>query len=116
MVITNQDKFYLVYSYDRAGINGPYSFVDGEWHTVVLTGSSTDKNIRLTIDGNEVWSISNRSDLAGMFSKQTNLDTVTIGGHKNGESIVGGFIGSISDVIVTKEVISDDDAIAISKA
>ena len=116
MVITNQDQFYLVYSYDRAGIKGPYSFVDGEWHTVVLSGSSTGKNIRLTIDGNEKWNITNRSDLAGMFNKLSGLDTVTIGGHKNGESVVGGFNGLISNVIVTKEVISDEDAIAISAA
>ena len=116
MVITNKDQFYLVYSYDRAGINGPHSFVDGEWHTVVLSGSATGKNIRLTIDGKEVWNISNRSDLAGMFSKLSGLDTVTIGGHKDGSNVVGGFNGSISNVIVTKEVISDEDAIAISAA
>ena len=116
MVITNKDQFYLVYSYDRAGINGPYSFVDGEWHTVVLSGSATGKNIRLTIDGKEIWAISNRADLAGMFNKLSGLDTVTIGGHKDGSNVVGGFNGSISNVIVTKETISDEDAIAISAA
>ena len=116
MVITTADQIYLVYSWERAGIGGPYSFKDGDWHTIVLSASATGKSMRFTIDGREVFSLSNRSDLLGMFSKQTGLDTVTIGAHKSNGAVVHGFNGSISDVIVTTEEISDADAIALSAA
>ena len=68
MVITTADQIYLVYSWERAGIGGPYSFKDGDWHTIVLSASATGKSMRFTIDGREVFSLSNRSDLLGMFS------------------------------------------------
>lgn len=116
MMLTTGGKFRFVYSYDGAEIAANNAFTDGNWHTVVVSGASTGKNIRLTIDGVEKWSISNRSDLAGMFSRQSVIDLVTIGGHKSGNSVVAGFNGTISDVIVTKEAISDADAIALSAA
>ena len=116
MMLTSAGKFRFVYSYDGAEIFGPYSFTDGNWHTVVLSGASTGKNIRITIDGVEKWSISNRTDLVGMFSRQSVIDTVSIGGYQNGTSVAGGFQGAISDVIVTGRAISDEEAIAISEA
>ena len=116
MMLTTAGKFRFVYSYDGAEVLGPSSFTDGNWHTVVLSGASTGKNIRITIDGKEIWNISNRADLAGMFSRQSVIDLVTIGGHKSGNSVIARFNGLISDVIVTSKAISDADAIALSAA
>ena len=116
MVITNQDQYYMVLSYDRAGLKGPASFADGNWHTVVLSSSATTgKVFRMTIDGREMWANGNNS-LLGMFSRHSGLDMVTIGGHTDGTNIAGGFNGLISDVIVTTKEISDADAIALSAA
>ena len=45
----------MVYKHTAAEHVGPASFSDGNWHTVVVS-SQNEKSMRLTIDGQEMWS------------------------------------------------------------
>lgn len=112
--IRANEKFRMVYKHTAAEHVGPASFSDGNWHTVVVS-SQNEKSMRLTIDGQEMWSntdVGNR----GLFSKQSVLDQVTIGAQKTKDGqVYKGFQGEISHVIITSETLTDADAIAISK-
>ena len=112
--IRANEKFRMVYKHTAAEHVGPASFSDGNWHTVVVS-SQNEKSMRLTIDGQEMWSNTDAGN-RGLFSKQSVLDQVTIGAQttKDGQ-VYKGFQGEISHVIITSETLTDADAIAISK-
>ena len=108
------EKFRMVYKHTAAEHVGPASFSDGNWHTVVVS-SQNEKSMRLTIDGQEMWSNTDAGN-RGLFSKQSVLDQVTIGAQKTKDGqVYKGFQGEISHVIITSETLTDADAIAISK-
>lgn len=112
--IRANEKFRMVYKHTAAEHVGPASFSDGNWHTVVVS-SQNEKSMRLTIDGQEMWSNTDAGN-RGLFSKQSVLDQVTIGAQKTkDEQVYKGFQGEISHVIITSETLTDADAIAISK-
>ena len=112
--IRANEKFRMVYKHTAAEHVGPASFSDGNWHTVVVS-SQTEKSMRLTIDGQEMWSNTDAGN-RGLFSKQSVLDQVTIGAQKTKDGqVYKGFQGEISHVIITSETLTDADAIAISK-
>lgn len=112
--IRDNEKFRMVYKHTAAEHVGPTSFSDGNWHTVVVS-SQNEKSMRLTIDGQEMWSNTDAGN-RGLFSKQTVLDQVTIGAQttKDGQ-VYKGFQGEISHVIITSEELTDAEAIEISK-
>lgn len=110
--IRANEKFRMVYKHTAAEHVGPASFSDGNWHTVVVS-SQNEKSMRLTIDGQEMWSNTDAGN-RGLFSKQSVLDQVTIGAQKTKDGqVYKGFQGEISHVIITSETLTD--AIAISK-
>lgn len=112
--IRANEKFRMVYKHTAAEHVGPASFSDGNWHTVVVS-SQNEKSMRLTIDGQEMWSNTDTGN-RGLFSKQSVLDQVTIGAQKTKDGqVYKGFQGEISHVIITSETLTDADAIAISK-
>lgn len=112
--IRANEKFRMVYKHTAAEHVGPASFSDGNWHTVVVS-SQNEKSMRLTIDGQEMWS-NTAAGNRGLFSKQSVLDQVTIGAQKTKDGqVYKGFQGEISHVIITSETLTDADAIAISK-
>ena len=112
--IRANEKFRMVYKHTAAEHVGPASFSDGNWHTVVVS-SQNEKSMRLTIDGQEMWSNTDAGN-RGLFSKQSVLDQVTIGAQKTKDGqVYKGFQGEISHVIITSETMTDADAIAISK-
>lgn len=113
--IRANEKFRMVYKHTAAEHVGPASFSDGNWHTVVVS-SQNEKSMRLTIDGQEMWSNTDAGN-RGLFSKQSVLDQVTIGAQKtkDGQVYKGFQGGEISHVIITSETLTDADAIAISK-
>lgn len=112
--IRANEKFRMVYKHTAAEHVGPASFSDGNWHTVVVS-SQNEKSMRLTIDGQEMWSNTDAGN-RGLFSKQSVLDQVTIGAQKTKDGqVYKGFQGEISHVIITSETLTDADAIAISK-
>ena len=112
--IRANEKFRMVYKHTAAEHVGPASFSDGNWHTVVVS-SQNEKSVRLTIDGQEMWSNTDAGN-RGLFSKQSVLDQVTIGAQKTKDGqVYKGFQGEISHVIITSETLTDADAIAISK-
>lgn len=112
--IRANEKFRMVYKHTAAEHVGPASFSDGNWHTVVVS-SQNEKSMRLTIDGQEMWSNTDAGN-RGLFSKQSVLDQVTIGAQKTKDGqVYKGFQGEISHVIITSETLKDADAIAISK-
>lgn len=112
--IRANEKFRMVYKHTAAEHVGPASFSDGNWHTVVVS-SQNEKSMRLTIDGQEMWSNTDAGN-RGLFSKQSVLDQVTIGAQKTKDGqVYKGFQGEISHVIITSETLPDADAIAISK-
>lgn len=112
--IRANEKFRMVYKHTAAEHVGPASFSDGNWHTVVVS-SQNEKSMRLTIDGQEMWSNTDAGN-RGLFSKQSVLDQVTIGAQKTKDGqAYKGFQGEISHVIITSETLTDADAIAISK-
>ena len=111
----NNEMFRFVYKHTQAEIGGPYSFKDGDWHTIVLSCNPDGKYMRVTIDGVEKWSNTVETN-KGMFAKQNILDQVTIGAQKNPDGTIAyGFKGAISQVIVTDEILSDEAAIEISR-
>lgn len=112
--IRANEKFRMVYKHTAAEHVGPASFSDGNWHTVVVS-SQNEKSMRLTIDGQEMWSNTDAGN-RGLFSKQSVLDQVTIGAQKTKDGqVYKGFQREISHVIITSETLTDADAIAISK-
>lgn len=112
--IRANEKFRMVYKHTATEHVGPASFSDGNWHTVVVS-SQNEKSMRLTIDGQEMWSNTDAGN-RGLFSKQSVLDQVTIGAQKTKDGqVYKGFQGEISHVIITSETLTDADAIAISK-
>lgn len=112
--IRANEKFRMVYKHTAAEHVGPASFSDGNWHTVVVS-SQNEKSMRLTIDGQEMWSNTDAGN-RGLFSKQSVLDQVTIGAQKTKDGqVYKGFQGEIFHVIITSETLTDADAIAISK-
>ena len=112
--IRANEKFRMVYKHTAAEHVGPASFSDGNWHTVVVS-SQNEKSMRLTIDGQEMWSNTDAGN-RGLFSKQSVLDQVTIGAQKTKDGqVYKGIQGEISHVIITSETLTDADAIAISK-
>ena len=112
--IRANEKFRMVYKHTAAEHVGPASFSDGNWHTVVVS-SQNEKSMRLTIDGQEMWSNTDAGN-RGLFSKQSVLDQVTIGAQKTKDGqVYKGFQWEISHVIITSETLTDADAIAISK-
>ena len=112
--IRANEKFRMVYKHTAAEHVGPASFSDGNWHTVVVS-SQNEKSMRLTIDGQEMWSNTDAGN-RGLFSKQSVLDQVTIGAQKTKDGqVYKGFQGEISHDIITSETLTDADAIAISK-
>lgn len=112
--IRANEKFRMVYKHTAAEHVGPASFSDGNWHTVVVS-SQNEKSMRLTIDGQEMWSNTDAGN-RGLFSKQSVLDQVTIGAQKTKDGqVYKGFQGEISHVIITSETLTDADSIAISK-
>ena len=112
--IRANEKFRMVYKHTAAEHVGPASFSDGNWHTAVVS-SQNEKSMRLTIDGQEMWSNTDAGN-RGLFSKQSVLDQVTIGAQKTKDGqVYKGFQGEISHVIITSETLTDADAIAISK-
>ncbi len=111
----NNRNLRFVYKHTAAALAGPNPFTDGEWHMAIISCNPEGKYMRLTIDGVEVWSNTVASN-KGMFAKQGKLDQVTIGAQKNADgTIANGFKGEISQVIVTDEILSDADAIEISR-
>ncbi|MFR5557487.1 MAG: hypothetical protein ACLTKE_12210 [Coprococcus sp.] len=52
--IKDDGKFRIAYQHTAAEYIGPYSFSDGNWHTVIVSDQN-EKAMRLTIDGQEVW-------------------------------------------------------------
>ena len=105
----------MAYQHTAAEYIGPYSFSDGNWHTVIVS-SQNEKAMRLTIDGQEVWNNTAASN-KGMFAKQGILDQVTIGAQKTKDGqVYKGFHGEISHVIVTSEKLTDEEAVQISKS
>ncbi len=112
--IKENEKFRMVYKHTAAEHVGPTAFSDGNWHTVVVS-SQNEKSMRLTIDGQEMWSNRDAGN-KGMFSKQGVLDQVTIGAQKTKDGqVYKGFQGEISHVIITGEELTDAEAIRISK-
>lgn len=113
--IKNDGKFRMVYKHTAAEYAGPYAFEDGNWHTVIVS-SQDEKTMRLTIDGQEMWSntaVANK----GLFSRQGVLNQVTIGAQKTKDGqVFKGFHGEISHVIVTEEILTDEEAVQISKS
>ena len=82
----------MVYKHTAAEHVGPASFSDGNWHTVVVS-SQNEKSMRLTIDGQEMWSNTDAGN-RGLFSKQSVLDQVTIGAQKTKDGqVYKGFQG-----------------------
>lgn len=116
MYVQNQNAFRFAYQHTVASLGGPYSFTDGNWHSIVLSSLPTGKSMRLTIDGQEMWSNSADSN-RGMFAKQAVLDQVTIGGYLGADAttISNGFKGAISEMIVTSQELTDDQAVAITR-
>jgi len=115
MFLRGNTNFRFSYKHTQAE-KKPFVFSDGNWHCIVLSSNPSGKYIRLTIDGVEQFSNTTASNM-GMFAKQTVLDQVTIGGHKKPDgTIANGFKGSISQVIVTDEILTDAEAIEISRA
>ena len=113
--IKEDGKFRMAYKHTAAEHAGPYSFSDGNWHTVIVS-SQDQKTMRLTIDGQEVWNNTVASN-KGMFAKQGTLDQVTIGAQKTKDGqVFKGFHGEISHVIVTEETLTDEEAVQISKS
>lgn len=109
--IRANEKFRMVYKHTAAEHVGPASFSDGNWHTVVVS-SQNEKSMRLTIDGQEMWSNTDAGN-RGLFSKQSVLDQVTIGAQKTKDGqVYKGFQGEISHVIITSETLTDADAIS----
>lgn len=90
--IRANEKFRMVYKHTAAEHVGPASFSDGNWHTVVVS-SQNEKSMRLTIDGQEMWSNTDAGN-RGLFSKQSVLDQVTIGAQKTKDGqVYKGFQG-----------------------
>lgn len=116
MYILNKNQFRFAYKHTVASLAGPYSFTDGNWHSIIITSLPTGKAMRLTIDGREMWSNSDNAN-RGMFTKHGVLDQLTIGGYlgADGTTKSNGFKGAISQIIVTDEIITDEQAIAITR-
>lgn len=95
--------------------NGAADLSDGQWHIAVYSSEKGGKTMRATVDGKELFSF-DKEAFAGIFSKFTNWDQLTIGGYYNGQSkdVMYGFQGSIAYVGITDEVLSDESAVAIS--
>ncbi len=111
----NNQTLRFAYKHTAAGLTGPNSFKDGDWHMAIISSNPEGKYMRLTIDGVEVWSNTVASN-KGMFAKHDVLNQVTIGAQKNADgTIANGFKGAISQVIVTDEILSDEAAIEISR-
>lgn len=86
-----------------------------QWHMAAF--SSTDaKAMRLTVDGREVFSTTNTA-FDGLLSALTGINEVSIGGYREADGAVRhGFTGEISDVLVTSQAVSDEDAKTITLA
>lgn len=92
----------------------PAPFDDGEWHTAVF--SSTDaKSIRLTVDGQELYRETD-AKWCGLFSTMSDVAHASVGGYLAPDgSCVNGFHGMISNVIITTDEVSDEQAMRVSK-
>ena len=86
-----------------------------QWHMAAF--SSTDaKTMRLTVDGREVFSTTNTA-FDGLLNALTGINEVSIGGYREADGAVRhGFTGEISDVLVTSQAVSDEDAKTITLA
>ncbi len=104
----------------------------GEWHTMVFHNSPkdyrgpSDKIFRMSLDGQASGSfaISPRLPIetkGGFVSQMRNVNPddmqITIGGmyRDNGVTVRNGFRGQIKAVIITDEIISDDEAVELSQ-
>lgn len=115
----SQMRFRTDFAHTRASIQNS-DFADGEWHTAMVINDTTAQNtLRFTIDGKELakFPAGNNNANVGFFSTVKNLDQLTIGGFKNGESdeIVNGFTGQIAYVMVTDEVVTTEEANEITR-
>ena len=72
----------MVYKHTAAEHVGPASFSDGNWHTVVVS-SQNEKSMRLTIDGQEMWSNTDVREQRVFFQSSRFWDQVTIGSAEN---------------------------------
>ncbi len=116
LLMNDSEIFRFIYSHTKAALGGPNSFKDGNWHTIVLSSMPSGKYMRLTIDGQEVWSNTVASN-KGLFSTMAKLDQITIGAQKNPDgSTAYGFNGAISHVIITSQELTDAQAKEISEA
>lgn len=88
---------------------------DDEWHNVVVVSNpGTSKTFCVYIDGKNIGFEFDGANNAGLLSKLSKMDQITIGGVKNGNTILGGFNGSIRDVIFSKEAFSREQGMAIT--
>ncbi|MBS6503201.1 MAG: exo-alpha-sialidase [Clostridium sp.] len=88
---------------------------DSGWHTLVLSNDSAGKTYRLTVDGEEVWALTN-TKFNGFFSKFSNLNQITVGGHLSTTGVNEyPFIGEIAYVAITDEILTDKEAKDLTK-
>ncbi len=109
LAILNNNALKIVFA--KAGSQAGFNDVPltrDEWHTVVL---SNDMNqYRLTIDGQEVKTISNTGGFE-IFSQLTgSIDSVTIGGQAG----ISNFKGEIEYVLVTDEILTSQEAMDLT--
>lgn len=109
LAILNNNALKIVFA--KAGSQAGFNDVPltrDEWHTVVL---SNDMNqYRLTIDGQEVKSVSNTGGFE-IFSQLTgSIDSVTIGGQAG----ISNFKGEIEYVLVTDEILTSQEAMDLT--
>lgn len=103
------------YAVPQAQVQNSIAAPDDSWHMVAISSNSS-KAIRFTLDGEEVYSNTNQQ-FAGLFDRVAKIDSVSIGAHIDAQGgIANAFRGSISDVLVTDQAVSDDEAISITRA
>lgn len=98
------------------------TITEGEWHTIVFSNSglSNGKKLRVVMDGSEVYSFANRTDLDGLFSRfGANPEEILVGGVRKSagdakENFGGLFNGEIAYAAVVDEELTDEDALNLT--
>ncbi|WP_235905027.1 GDSL-type esterase/lipase family protein [Actinomyces marmotae] len=110
-----KDGGVVRYALPQVQAESPLGAGRDQWHMAAF--SSTDaKAMRLTVDGREVFSTTNAA-FDGLLSALTEINEVSVGGYREADGAVRhGFTGEISDVMVTSQAVSDEDAKTITLA
>lgn len=103
-------------SHTRADKPEQKNMADGEWHNVVLVSNpGATETFTVYLDGESIGFSFDGESNAGLLSKLTTMDQITIGGIKNPDGILGGFKGEIRDVVFSSEYFTADQGHALTE-